>query len=77
MIVGIPLLKGMYCDETFKLTSQIIVLHSLILFTFHLFLLEFQDAKGNAATPSSELVVRSINLLWMTNKVFICTTSIK
>uniref|UniRef100_A0ACD5VHB0 Uncharacterized protein n=1 Tax=Avena sativa TaxID=4498 RepID=A0ACD5VHB0_AVESA len=56
LIVGIPLLKGMYGDEAVKLTSQIVVLQSLIWYTLLLFLLEFRAAKGIAATPSSEVV---------------------
>ncbi|KAM3331633.1 hypothetical protein ACQJBY_027536 [Aegilops geniculata] len=56
LIVGIPLLKGMYGDEAVKLISQIVVLQSLIWYTLLLFLLEFRAAKGIAAAPSSEIV---------------------
>ncbi|CAM0882403.1 unnamed protein product [Alopecurus aequalis] len=56
LIVGIPLLKGMYGDEAVKLISQIVVLQSLIWYTLLLFLLEFRAATGIAATPSSEIV---------------------
>ncbi|VAH78273.1 unnamed protein product [Triticum turgidum subsp. durum] len=60
LIVGIPLLKGMYGDEAVKLISQIVVLQSLIWYTLLLFLLEFRAAKGIAAAPSSEI----IGLIW-------------
>jgi auxin efflux carrier family len=60
LIVGIPLLKGMYGDEAVKLISQIVVLQSLIWYTFLLFLLEFRAAKGIAATPSSEIVGKNL-----------------
>ncbi|KAK1666770.1 hypothetical protein QYE76_054929 [Lolium multiflorum] len=56
LIVGIPLLKGMYGDEAVKLISQIVVLQSLIWYTLLLFLLEFRAAKGITATRSSEIL---------------------
>ncbi|KAL6839813.1 hypothetical protein ACP4OV_029623 [Aristida adscensionis] len=54
LIVGIPLLKGMYGDEAVKLLSQIVVLQSLIWYTLLLFLFEFRAARGMATTTSSE-----------------------
>lgn len=60
LIVGIPLLKGMYGDEAVKLISQIVVLQSLIWYTLLLFLLEFRAAKGIAAAPSSEIVGKNL-----------------
>jgi auxin efflux carrier family len=57
LIVGIPLLKGMYGDEVVKLISQIV---SLIWYTLLLFLLEFRAAKRINVTPSSELVGKNL-----------------
>ncbi|CAD6230092.1 unnamed protein product [Miscanthus lutarioriparius] len=54
LIVGIPLLKGMYGDEAVKLLSQIVALQSLIWYTILLFLFEFRAARGMAITTSSE-----------------------
>jgi auxin efflux carrier family len=54
LIVGIPLLKGMYGDEAVKLLSQIVALQSLIWYTLLLFLFEFRAARGMALTISSE-----------------------
>ncbi|KAG8077727.1 hypothetical protein GUJ93_ZPchr0007g5921 [Zizania palustris] len=56
LIVGIPLLKGMYGDQAVKLLSQIVVLQSLIWYTLLLFLFELRAAKGMDATPLSETV---------------------
>ncbi|XP_072979931.1 probable auxin efflux carrier component 8 [Typha angustifolia] len=54
LIVGIPLLKGMYGDEAFKLLSQIVVLQSLLWYNLLLCLFEFRAAKGIAATTQTE-----------------------
>lgn len=54
LIVGIPLLKGMYGDEAVKLISQIVALQSLIWYTLLLFLFELRAARGMATTSSSE-----------------------
>ncbi|XP_062219644.1 probable auxin efflux carrier component 8 [Phragmites australis] len=54
LIVGIPLLKGMYGDEAVKLLSQIVALQSLIWYTLLLFLFEFRAARGMATTTLSE-----------------------
>eukprot|EP00267_Zea_mays_P052380 XP_020405429.1 uncharacterized protein LOC100381964 isoform X2 [Zea mays] len=56
LIVGIPLLKGMYGDEAVKLLSQIVALQSLIWYTLLLFLFEFRAARGMAITTSSEAI---------------------
>jgi auxin efflux carrier family len=53
LIVGIPLLKGMYGNEAVKLLSQIVALQSLIWYTLLLFLFEFRAARGLAETTSS------------------------
>ncbi|KAK8453535.1 hypothetical protein SEVIR_5G298200v4 [Setaria viridis] len=53
LIVGIPLLKGMYGNEAVKLLSQIVALQSLIWYTLLLFLFEFRAARGLATTTSS------------------------
>ncbi|TVU35317.1 hypothetical protein EJB05_17202 [Eragrostis curvula] len=54
LIIGIPLLKGMYGAEAVKLISQIVALQSLIWYTLLLFLFEFRAARGMATTTSSE-----------------------
>ncbi|PUZ55056.1 hypothetical protein GQ55_5G181600 [Panicum hallii var. hallii] len=54
LIVGIPLLKGMYGNEAVKLLSQIVALQSLIWYTLLLFLFEFRAARGMDTTTSSE-----------------------
>ncbi|KAJ1285112.1 hypothetical protein BS78_03G255700 [Paspalum vaginatum] len=54
LIVGIPLLKGMYGDEAVNLISQIVALQSLIWYTLLLFLFELRAARGMATTASSE-----------------------
>uniref|UniRef100_A0A0E0JN88 Auxin efflux carrier component n=1 Tax=Oryza punctata TaxID=4537 RepID=A0A0E0JN88_ORYPU len=55
LIVGIPLLKGMYGEQAGKLLSQIVVLQSLIWYTLLLFLFELRAANGMATTTSSEI----------------------
>lgn len=52
LIIGIPLLKGMYGDEAAKLLGQIVVLQSLVWYTLLLFLFEFRAAKAIAANPT-------------------------
>ncbi|KAL5222193.1 hypothetical protein ABZP36_026906 [Zizania latifolia] len=59
LIVGIPLLKGMYGDQAVKLLSQIVVLQSLIWYTLLLFLFELRAAKGMGATTLSETRVEA------------------
>ncbi|XP_025818033.1 probable auxin efflux carrier component 8 isoform X3 [Panicum hallii] len=54
LIVGIPLLKGMYGNEAVKLLSQIVALQSLIWYTLLLLLFEFRAARGMDTTTSSE-----------------------
>ncbi|KAF8678513.1 hypothetical protein HU200_046267 [Digitaria exilis] len=56
LIVGIPLLKGMYGNEAVKLLSQIVALQSLIWYTLLLFLFEFRAARGMSTTTSSETI---------------------
>jgi auxin efflux carrier family len=53
LIIGIPLLKGMYGNEAVKLISQIVALQSLIWYTLLLFLFEFRAARGMTTTTSS------------------------
>jgi auxin efflux carrier family len=60
LIVGIPLLKGMYGDEAVKLLSQIVALQSLIWYTLLLFLFEFRAARGMDTTTSSETASKNI-----------------
>ncbi|XP_038981140.1 probable auxin efflux carrier component 8 [Phoenix dactylifera] len=52
LIIGIPLLKGLYGDEAAKLLGQIVVLQSLIWYTLLLILFEFRAAKAIAANPT-------------------------
>ncbi|XP_029118952.1 probable auxin efflux carrier component 8 [Elaeis guineensis] len=52
LIIGIPLLKGMYGAEAAKLLAQIVVLQSLVWYTLLLFLFEFRAAKAIAANPT-------------------------
>lgn len=53
LIVGIPLIKGMYGDEAVKFLSQIVVLQSVVWYTLLLCLFEFRAAKViAAATPT-------------------------
>uniref|UniRef100_A0A0D9V4Y1 Auxin efflux carrier component n=1 Tax=Leersia perrieri TaxID=77586 RepID=A0A0D9V4Y1_9ORYZ len=59
LIVGIPLLKGMYGEQAVKLLSQIVVLQSLIWYTLLLFLFELRSAKGRGTTTSSETTAES------------------
>ncbi|KAF2951991.1 probable auxin efflux carrier component 8 isoform X1 [Oryza sativa Japonica Group] len=59
LIVGIPLLKGMYGEQAGKLLSQIVVLQSLIWYTLLLFLFELRAANGMATTTSSETTAES------------------
>ncbi|KAK3165268.1 hypothetical protein QOZ80_1AG0031080 [Eleusine coracana subsp. coracana] len=54
LIVGIPLLKGMYGDEAVKLISQIVALQSLIWYTLLLFLFEFRATRRMSTTTSSQ-----------------------
>ncbi|XP_015695116.1 probable auxin efflux carrier component 8 isoform X2 [Oryza brachyantha] len=54
LIVGIPLLRGMYGEQAVKLLSQIVVLQSLIWYTLLVFVFELRAAKGMASTTSSE-----------------------
>ncbi|XP_020596328.1 probable auxin efflux carrier component 8 [Phalaenopsis equestris] len=53
LIVGIPLLKGLYDDEAAQLLGQIVVLQSLLWYTLLLFLFEFRAAK-ELSSPASE-----------------------
>jgi auxin efflux carrier family protein len=61
LIIGIPLLKGMYGDEAVKLISQIVALQSLIWYTLLLFLFEFRAARGMTTTTSSETTGSNLN----------------
>ncbi|KAK8958999.1 putative auxin efflux carrier component 5 [Platanthera guangdongensis] len=51
LVVGIPLLKGLYGDEAAKFLGQIVVLQSLVWYTLLLFLFEFRAAKVITDTP--------------------------
>ncbi|KAK8949324.1 putative auxin efflux carrier component 5 [Platanthera zijinensis] len=51
LVVGIPLLKGLYGEEAAKFLGQIVVLQSLVWYTLLLFLFEFRAAKVITATP--------------------------
>lgn len=55
VVIGIPLLKGMYGAEAAKFLSQIIVLQSILWYTLLLFLFEFRAAKSIASSPTAEL----------------------
>lgn len=55
LIVGIPLLKGMYGDDAAKLLGQIVVLQSLIWYTLLLFLFEFRSAKQKSTSASENI----------------------
>ncbi|XP_015695107.1 probable auxin efflux carrier component 8 isoform X1 [Oryza brachyantha] len=59
LIVGIPLLRGMYGEQAVKLLSQIVVLQSLIWYTLLVFVFELRAAKGMASTTSSETTAES------------------
>jgi auxin efflux carrier family protein len=69
LIVGIPLLKGMYGDEAVKLISQIVALQSLIWYTLLLFLFEFRVARGMTTTTSSETTGYNLNSLHFFNSI--------
>jgi auxin efflux carrier family protein len=63
LIIGIPLLKGMYGDEAVKLINQIVALQSLIWYTLLLFLFEFRAARGMTTTTSTETTGSNLNSL--------------
>ncbi|PKA57315.1 Putative auxin efflux carrier component 5 [Apostasia shenzhenica] len=52
LIVGIPLLRGMYGEEAAKILAQIVVLQSLVWYTILLFLFEYRAAEVTVETPS-------------------------
>ncbi|KAI3953960.1 hypothetical protein MKW98_017784 [Papaver atlanticum] len=54
LIVGIPLLKGMYGEEAAILLSQIVGLQSIIWYNLLLFLYEFRAAEGVSANSPLE-----------------------
>jgi auxin efflux carrier family protein len=75
LIVGIPLLKGMYGDEAVKLLSQIVALQSLIWYTLLLFLFEFRAARGMAITTSSEAIGKNLLTAFLKIDISICFCS--
>jgi len=75
LIVGIPLLKGMYGDEAVKLLSQIVALQSLIWYTLLLFLFEFRAARGMDTTTSSETASKNIPTAFLKIDICICFCS--
>ena len=52
LILGIPLLKSLYGDESVKLLGQIVMLQSLIWYTLLLFLFEYRAAELVASTTT-------------------------
>ncbi|BAF05978.2 Os01g0715600 [Oryza sativa Japonica Group] len=80
LIVGIPLLKGMYGEQAGKLLSQIVVLQSLIWYTLLLFLFELRAANGMATTTSSEttgLIWALVGFRWHIRLPLIVSNSIR
>uniref|UniRef100_A0A0E0N1N4 Auxin efflux carrier component n=1 Tax=Oryza rufipogon TaxID=4529 RepID=A0A0E0N1N4_ORYRU len=78
LIVGIPLLKGMYGEQAGKLLSQIVVLQSLIWYTLLLFLFELRAANGMATTTSSETTVWAlVGFRWHIRLPLIVSNSIR
>jgi auxin efflux carrier family protein len=75
LIVGIPLLKGMYGDEAVKLLSQIVALQSLVWYTLLLFLFEFRAARGMAITTSSETIGKNLLTAFLKIDISICFCS--
>ncbi|KAF6159951.1 hypothetical protein GIB67_033035 [Kingdonia uniflora] len=54
LILGIPLMKGMYGDEAAILLAQIVVLQSTIWYNLLLILFEFRAAEATSVAPQSE-----------------------
>lgn len=60
LVVGIPLLRGMYGEEAATLLAQIVGLQSIIWYNLLLFLYEFRAAKEVSANPSLESTGRKL-----------------
>ncbi|XVE68065.1 hypothetical protein DITRI_Ditri09bG0039100 [Diplodiscus trichospermus] len=54
LILGIPMLRAMYGDESATLLAQIVVLQSLVWYNLLLFLFELNATKAASETPPSQ-----------------------